>query len=190
VASVGLIFGILMIIYAGLASVLGLYFLSRAAARTEGRHSSFFAVSKLTYPSAAVFFDLAIAIKCFGVGTSYLIIIGELMPQVIAASAGSLREDWSLLLDRRFWITVFMLVIIPLAFLKKLDSLKYTSLIALVAIVYLIVIVVYYFVNPDYSPPPSDKMHYFRFSAKFFTHLPIFVFAFTCHQNVGLRNLG
>jgi amino acid permease len=29
-----------------------------------------------------VFFDIAIAVKCFGVAVSYLIIIGDLMPQV------------------------------------------------------------------------------------------------------------
>jgi len=174
-----------MIIYAGTASALGLYLLSRAAAKTGGRRSSFFAVSKLTYPWAAIYFDLAIAVKCFGVGTSYLIIIGELMPEVVAASVWGAEYD--LLLDRRFWITVFMLVIIPLAFLKKLDSLRYTSLLALVAIVYLIVIVIYNYFGPDYRAPPSDKIHFVRFSSKFFTYLPIFVFAFTCHQNVSSK---
>ncbi|EIE75899.1 hypothetical protein RO3G_00603 [Rhizopus delemar RA 99-880] len=64
------------------ASGIGLYFLSRCAARTEGRQASFFAISKLTWPKVAVLFDLAIAIKCFGVAVSYLIIIGDLMPQV------------------------------------------------------------------------------------------------------------
>ncbi|CAG8575779.1 2755_t:CDS:2 [Paraglomus occultum] len=184
VASIGVIFGSLMIIYAGTASALGLYFLSRAAAKTEGRHSSFFAVSKLTYPWAAVYFDMAIAIKCFGVGTSYLIIIGELMPEVIAASFGSSDGEYNLFLDRRFWITVFTLIVIPLAFMKKLDSLRYTSLLALTTVVYLIVIVIYNYFGPDFKAPPSDKIHYVRFSSKFFTYLPIFVFAFTCHQNV------
>lgn len=78
----GLLPGILVIMLSGIASSMGLYFLSRSAARTEGRHASFFAISKLTWPNLAVFFDLAIAIKCFGVAVSYLIIIGDLMPQV------------------------------------------------------------------------------------------------------------
>jgi amino acid permease len=82
VASVGLIPGMFVIVFSGITSALGLYFLSKAAARTEGRDASFFAVSQLTWPSAAIFFDLAIAIKCFGVGISYMLIVGDLMPQV------------------------------------------------------------------------------------------------------------
>lgn len=78
----GLLTGILVILLSALASGLGLYFLSRCAASTEKRSASFFAISKLTWPSLAVFFDLAIAIKCFGVAVSYLIIIGDLMPHV------------------------------------------------------------------------------------------------------------
>ena len=81
-ASVGLIPGIIVIFLSAVASGMGLYFLSRCAARTDGRNASFFAISKLTWPNLAIFFDLAIAIKCFGVAVSYLIIIGDLMPQV------------------------------------------------------------------------------------------------------------
>ncbi|CAG8453781.1 6244_t:CDS:2, partial [Scutellospora calospora] len=185
IASVGLIMGSMLIFYAAFTSGLGLYFLSRAAAQTKGRNSSFFAVSQLTYPKAALFFDIAIAIKCFGVSISYLIIIGDLMPQVVIAILGSGYIDSnSLFLDRRFWITAFMIVIIPLAFLKKLDSLRYTSFIALISVVYLVFIVIYYYVGPDFKAPPKDKIHYINFSGKFLTHLPIFVFSFTCHQNV------
>lgn len=78
----GLFPGILVILFSAAASASGLYFLSRCAARTDGRFASFFAISKLTWPNLAVFFDAAIAIKCFGVAVSYLIIIGDLMPQV------------------------------------------------------------------------------------------------------------
>ncbi|KAG9302495.1 hypothetical protein G9A89_007199 [Geosiphon pyriformis] len=184
-ASLGLILGGFMICFSAFTSGLGLYFLSRAASRTEGRHSSFFAVSKLTYPSAAIWFDLAIAIKCFGVGISYLIIIGELMPQVVRGliSENDFGAEYTILFDRRFWITVFMIIIVPLAFLKRLDSLRYTSLIAIFAVIYLLFIVVYSYLGPDYEVP-EDKIHLIKFSGRFFTNLPIFVFAFTCHQNI------
>ncbi|CAG8484238.1 12582_t:CDS:2, partial [Ambispora gerdemannii] len=184
IASVGLILGSFMIFFSALASGLGLYFLSRAAAHTEGRQSSFFAVSKLTYPTAAIWFDLAIAIKCFGVGVSYLIIVGDLMPQVILASAGEKLLIGSIFLDRRFWITVFMIIVVPLAFLKRLDSLRYTSLIAIFAVFYLVFIVIYHYLGPDFEAPPKEKVHLVKLSRKFFTNLPIFVFAFTCHQNI------
>lgn len=68
--------------YAALTSGLGLYFLARCADKVGGRNASFSSLSKLTWPKLGIFFDLAIAIKCFGVAVSYLIIMGDLMPQV------------------------------------------------------------------------------------------------------------
>ncbi|CAO3650435.1 unnamed protein product [Mucor fragilis] len=183
-ASVGILPGIFMIAFSALASGTGLYFLTRCAARTEGRNASFFAISKLTWPKVAVLFDLAIAIKCFGVAVSYLIIIGDLMPQVI----GSFSNHASIayfLTDRRFWITIFMLtLVLPLSFLRKLDSLKYTSLVALVAVVYLCVIVIYHYYSPTYPSPPQDAIQLGTFSINVLGHIPVFVFAFTCHQNI------
>ncbi|ORY95058.1 transmembrane amino acid transporter protein-domain-containing protein [Syncephalastrum racemosum] len=184
VASVGLLPGMLVIMLSGIASSMGLYFLSRSAARTEGRHASFFAISKLTWPNLAVFFDLAIAIKCFGVAVSYLIIIGDLMPQVVASFSHEAQAD-DILMDRRFWITVFMATaVLPLSFLRKLDSLKYTSIIALVAVVYLGTIVIYHYISPNFPPPPPEEVEMISISTAFFARLPVFVFAFTCHQNI------
>ncbi|KAG0844674.1 hypothetical protein G6F18_001656 [Rhizopus arrhizus] len=83
-ASVGLIPGIILILYAGCTSGLGLYFLSQCADKVGNRQASFTSLSKLTWPKLGIFFDLAIAIKCFGVAISYLIIIGDLMPQIFS----------------------------------------------------------------------------------------------------------
>jgi amino acid permease len=116
----GVFMGICVILFAGATSGMGLYFLSRCALRIERGHSSFFAVAKRTYPDAAVVFDSAIAIKCFGtavvdcadtgVAVSYLIIIGDLMPQVIGSIfPGS--KSMPFLLDRQFWITTFMYIL-------------------------------------------------------------------------------
>jgi amino acid permease len=186
-ASVGILPGFLLILFSAFASGTGLYFLSRCAARTEGRNASFFAISKLTWPKVAVLFDLAIAIKCFGVAVSYLIIIGDLMPQVIISLSSNSVDDLAyFLIDRRFWITIFMItMVLPLSFLRKLDSLKYTSLIALIAVIYLCIIVVYHYYSPNYPPPPIDAIELASFSTSILGHLPVFVFAFTCHQNVG-----
>lgn len=89
------------------------------------------------------------------------------------------------LTDRRFWITLFMLtLVLPLSFLRKLDSLKYTSIIALFAVVYLCIIVIYYYISPNYPSSPVEDIEYFTVSSSLFGHLPVFVFSFTCHQNV------
>ncbi|KAJ2883738.1 hypothetical protein H4R27_002570 [Coemansia aciculifera] len=179
-AALGLAFGSLVIVFSACASGMGLYLLSRCARRTPGRDSSFFAVSKLTYPKAAVFFDAAIAIKCFGVSISYLIIFGDLMPEIASALGFSAQ----LLLSRRFWITIAIVVLIPLAFQRRLDALKYTSFTALLAVVYLFIVVAMFFFTPTRKPLPKGDIVLFKWSKEFFTHLPVFVFAFTCHQNI------
>ena len=66
-ASAGIIPGMISCVLCGFVASFGLYLLSRCAAYTTHRSSSFFAVAKLTFPNAAVFFDAAIATKCFGV---------------------------------------------------------------------------------------------------------------------------
>jgi amino acid permease len=102
----GLVLGILVIVWSGLASGFGLYLQTRCARYLDRGSASFFALSQITYPNAAVIFDAAIAIKCFGVGISYLIIIGDLMPGVVRGFNDNPTATY--LLDRHFWITVFM----------------------------------------------------------------------------------
>ena len=103
----GIVLGVFVIIWAGMTAAFGLYLQTRCARYLDRGSSSFFALSQITYPNAAVIFDAAIAIKCFGVGVSYLIIIGDLMPGVVMAfneDAGNI----GFLVDRHFWVTAFM----------------------------------------------------------------------------------
>ncbi|KAK6829482.1 AVT6-involved in amino acid efflux from the vacuole [Apiospora arundinis] len=160
----GVVMGVLVIVWSGFTSAFGLYLQSRCARYLDRGSASFFALSQLTYPNAAVIFDAAIAIKCFGVGISYMIIIGDLMPGVVLGF-DSRAENVSFLMDRNFWITAFMLVIIPLAFLRRLDSLKYTSVIP-----YLIAALF----GQLHGEGPITAL----------SSLPVVIFAYTCHQNM------
>ncbi|KAH8816874.1 transmembrane amino acid transporter protein-domain-containing protein [Xylogone sp. PMI_703] len=180
----GITLGVIVILWAGLTSAFGLYLQTQCARYLDRGSSSFFALSQLTYPNAAVIFDAAIAIKCFGVGVSYLIIIGDLMPGVVQGfnpNAGSVE----FLVDRHFWVTVFMLVVIPLSFLRRLDSLKYTSVVALVSIGYLVILVVYHFAKGDTLAERGDVL-VFQWAGLIPTlkSFPVVVFAYTCHQNM------
>ena len=107
VSHMGIVLGGFVIVWAGLTSALGLYFQTRCARYLERGTSSFFALSQLTYPNAAVVFDAAIAIKCFGVAVSYLIIIGDLMPGVVEAYLDR-PDHFAFWTDRNFWVTAFM----------------------------------------------------------------------------------
>ena len=103
----GMVLGVLIIVWAGITAGFGLYLQTRCAQYLDRGSASFFALSQITYPNAAVVFDAAIAIKCFGVGVSYLIIIGDLMPGVVRGfDEGYFGVD--MLGERRLWVTGFM----------------------------------------------------------------------------------
>lgn len=187
-ASAGIIPGALTCMFSGVTTAFGLYFLSRAAAKAPHRRSSFFAVAELTYPKAALFFDAAIAIKCFGVSVSYLMIIKSLMPSVVAAihhdvsSPDTHIPDWAL--SSRVWLCLIMLILAPVSFLRRFDSLKHISFIALFAIAYLVVFVVYGYFRPLEGAPEAGDIHLVHITPGFLSSFPVQVFAFTCAQNI------
>lgn len=146
----GLVFGCGLILWSSLTSAFGLYLQNKVAKYANQRGTvSYFSLAQLTYPKLSILFDSAISIKCFGVGVSYLVVIGDLMPKImetigVNAEAASASGKMALvLMHRNFWITVFMVAIVaPLSYLKKLNSLRYTSFIALFSVAYLICLVV------------------------------------------------
>ena len=77
-------------------------------------------------------------------------------------------------------------MIIPLSFLRRLDSLKYTSVISLIAIGYLLVLVLYYFFAGNTLPPESDSIRLIQWAGAIPTlsSIPVVIFAYTCHQNM------
>lgn len=177
----GLVFGLVLVIWLSLTSAFGLYLQNKVAKYTQQQEAvSYFSLAQLTYPQLSIVFDSAIAIKCFGVGVSYLVVIGDLMPKIMESLHVPETSGW---MNRNVWISVFMVLVVPLSYLKKLDLLKYTSIVALFSVVYLICLVIEHFVidgvtknHVTYVGPVSLKSTLSSF--------PIFVFAYTCHQNM------
>ncbi|KAL8926214.1 MAG: hypothetical protein Q9208_003117 [Pyrenodesmia sp. 3 TL-2023] len=180
----GIILGTFIILWSGLTAGFGLYLQTKCARYLERGSASFFSLSQITYPNAAVIFDAAIAIKCFGVGVSYLIIIGDLMPGVVRGFSEN-AAGVGFLVDRHFWVTGFMLIVIPLSFLRRLDSLKYTSVIALISIGYLVILVVAHFTKGD-TMQNRGVLRIIRWESAVATlsSFPVIVFGYTCHQNM------
>ncbi|KAH6644203.1 transmembrane amino acid transporter protein-domain-containing protein [Boeremia exigua] len=183
-SKMGIFLGIFVIAWAGFTSGFGLYLQTRCARYVDRGHASFAALSQLTYPNASILFDAAIAVKCFGVAVSYLIIIGDLMPGVVVGFAPG-AKDVAFLVDRQFWITAFMLIVIPLSFLRRLDSLKYTSIIALFSIAYLVILVVAHYIKGD-TLAQRGPVRVFEWAGPInaLAAFPVIVFAYTCHQNM------
>ncbi|OUM63155.1 hypothetical protein PIROE2DRAFT_25067, partial [Piromyces sp. E2] len=178
-STIGLVNGIIAIILFGCTSCFTLYLLIECAKIVGGRNVSFFSISSRTYPKLSIVFDLAVGIKCFGVSISYLVIIGELLPKVTLGLFPSIPKD-SVCLTSLFWITVSMLIVVPLSFQKSLSSLKYASTISLISVSYIAILVAYFFFSGNRPIKNIDN----DIDTNFFRVLPIFVFAYTCHQNI------
>ena len=77
------------------------------------------------------------------------------------------------------------LIVIPLSFLRRLDSLKYTSVVALISIGYLVILVVAHFVKGDTKQERGDiRVAQPASVVALLSSFPVIVFAYTCHQNV------
>ncbi|CAI4039677.1 hypothetical protein SMKI_09G0840 [Saccharomyces mikatae IFO 1815] len=130
----GVLVGVVLTLLAAITSGLGLFVLSKCSKTLiNPRNSSFFTLCMLTYPSLAPIFDLAMIVQCFGVGLSYLVLIGDLFPGLFGG-------------ERNFWIIASTVIIIPLCLVKKLDQLKYSSILGLFALAYISVLVFSHFV--------------------------------------------
>jgi hypothetical protein len=77
------------------------------------------------------------------------------------------------------------LIVIPLSFLRRLDSLKYTSIIALFSIAYLVILVVAHYIRGD-TLAGRGTVRVFEWAGPVsaLAAFPVIVFAYTCHQNV------
>jgi amino acid permease len=83
----------------------------------------------------------------------------------------------------------FRLIVIPLSFLRRLDSLKYTSVVALCSIAYLVILVVAHFIKGD-TLTDRGEVRVFQWAGPVtaMAAFPVIVFAYTCHQNVILTS--
>ncbi|ODV87873.1 hypothetical protein CANARDRAFT_192817 [[Candida] arabinofermentans NRRL YB-2248] len=185
----GVLLGSLFVLLSALTSAFGLYLLAVSATYAIPGHASFFSLSKLTVPQLGIVFDLAIAVKCFGVACSYLIVIGDLMPQIMSSLlSNSFLESHPYAIDRKLWITIFLLAILPLVYKRHLDSLKTASLVALSSVGYLTILVVVHFVHlmfGGHEAVPKGPIHLVNPDSVvlMLSSFPILVFGFTCHQN-------
>ncbi|ODV81771.1 vacuolar amino acid transporter 7 [Suhomyces tanzawaensis NRRL Y-17324] len=176
----GLVFGVFIILLAASTSGYGLFLQAYVSRYVPSKNATFFNLCSITYPALSVVFDFAIAIQCFGSALSYLVLIGEIMPTIVHHIPLIAPEHY-----RTFWVLASGLICVPLSFLKNLDSLKYTSILGLVAIAYMVLLVIFHFVAGDVPQDLRGTIGLFPESASgVFSTFSIIVFAYTGHQNM------
>lgn len=176
----GIIGGLLIVLLAAVTSGYGLFLQAYVSRYVAKGHATFFNVCSITYPMLSVVFDIAIAIQCFGCSVSFLVLIGDLMPTVVSTVPGVSETH-----IRLFWILASAIPCIPLSFLKDLDSLKYTSVMGIGAIIYLCALVTFENIFGNVPDELRGEVHLMPTSVKgVFSTFAIIVFAFTGHQNM------
>eukprot|EP00729_Bicosta_minor_P017970 gene17970-35255_t len=117
---------------------------------------------------------------------SYLGIIGDMISPAIGQWMGGTNEDFcSVWADRRIAMTAALAIVCPLSVMKNIDSLKYTSFFAIVAIAYLtIVVVVRSGEGMKEAIDFGDQISFAELSEDIFRALPIVTLAYTCQFNL------
>jgi len=138
-ANLGWVLGAILIILCGIGAAFALYFLARCALKTS-KPSSFYKVASMATPKYVFIIDLIIAIKCFGVATSYLIVVSDLMPLAIKHMSPA-SVFWH---ERDTWVVVGFCIVAPLSSLRSLDALRWTSGLSGFFLLFLIGLVVAY----------------------------------------------
>ena len=123
---------------------------------------------------ATVLVDLAMILTCLGMAVSYLVVIGDTVTSLLGVPSSTAPG----------WDMAFLIILIPISLYNSLEVLTVISALALVFVVYLALMVIgFAFTGVDTIPIP-EKVGWFRVTPEFLQVLPIFTFAFTCHQNV------
>ena len=197
----GYVLGLVLLLLSAALSLFGLHLLTLSARTLNTNPASFYTVAHGIAPAATPLIDAALVVKCFGVATSYLIVIGDLLPTALAAlfpdhlpSTPSSSTLWMLADDRRAWITLFMLgLAMPLSCLRSLNALRFTATLSIAFVSILSLTIIVHSLFPSTFPPCDDASDptsckgstvSYSFSLSTLSTLPVFIFAFTCAQNV------
>ena len=227
-AGTGWATGLLLLVLAAAMSANGLFLLARASVKA-GLPGSFRSVGRRAVPGAEGLVDLAVAVKCFGVATGYLVslvfdlsltchhasikfltplkltskpfhrtmqitisdsMVGAFDHLLLPSDDSDPGPLATLLLSRRVWVVGAAAAVLPLSFHRTLDALKRASALALVFVACLVAVVLS-FATGTLDPCGGRDADECRGSVEATTDahstlasLPVFVFAFTCHQNV------
>lgn len=186
----GSVLGMILVCTSCILGLFSLHLLAICAKRVPPP-SSFYSVTEASVPQMTFMIDLAVAVQCFGVCASYLIVIGGLMPEVMSQFGAD--GFW---VDRRPWIIIGFSIVAPLSCFRKLDALKYTSGLSVMFVIFLTLMVFLFEIHANNLDPcqedddPDDDgtcvgdKPLISVTTNTFRVLSIFIFAFSC-QTVG-----
>lgn len=199
----GWLIGTLLMFICGASSAFALHTLSLCAMKLNEQEeeeisrseepkkfigASFYSVAKASLPQYTLAIDIAIALKCFGVSISYLIVVSDLMPLVMEHIG--LGGVW---VRRKISVVLGFCSVAPSCFLKDLTSLAVISSFSIVFVTFFAVLVCLYGMDIEgFDPCEGENSSVDEvcrgeivpvvMSTHALKAMPIFVFGFTCQQ--------
>lgn len=119
--------------------------------------------------------DSALLIMCIGTAVSYFSLIGDMIPSLVNNFITSIS------ISRTQCILISPIFLLPLALIKNVQNLRFTSILGLFGIFFLLFSSIYLLFSDDLVVDFSN-MPLFNFSN--LNQINIIVLVFTCHQNV------
>ena len=120
----------------------------------KGQISSYAIVCNDIAPRLQIVIDVFITFGFTLTCSAYLIIIGDYMPLVWRELFGG--DD--IMTSREFWILAFLIVLIlPTTSLKKLDHLRFSSMIAIGCFIYVTIMVIAFALFPGFDIEDDDR---------------------------------
>ena len=181
-AKCGWFLGLLLLFIAGAAAMFTLHLLNCMIMSSSKRHVSFYSISERVAPWCKLIVDIAIALKCFGVGTAYFQVYGSQLAQFIQAMNPSVNNVLSSFALRSIVILVGFVAMIPVCFRKRVSKTAVINVFGILGISYIVLISIVY-VEVDVGVTSVWPVGTF---AEITAKIPIFIFTFTCHQNMFL----
>jgi amino acid permease len=187
-AATGLVLGVVIVFVVGFMSFGTSYMLSslvRYCKRRAGR--SYKALGERAFGLVGgVVIDVCFILFLFGGTVGYVVIIGDLLTPYFETLTG-----WPEAEANRWLVEaiVIFVVVYPLCLLKRLDALKYTSFVALVCILYLVLVVMVQSLQRIVDDFDSERVVLGNANFGVFQALPIVTFSFTFHMQLfGVQN--
>jgi len=150
-ANTGWLLGFFFLLLSACFSWVGMHLLTLCCAKT-GFPSSLYSVTRPMHKHAPTFVDSLILFQLFGAAVAYLIIVGDLMPEV--AKQLSASQFWQ---DRTTWVVTGFLTVTPFSIPHNIDFLKYTSGCCIFFLIATAVILMLYTIDGTGLNPCADQ---------------------------------
>ena len=130
-AQAGWALGLGMVTLSAVVTVLACDFISESI--TLAGHHSFRTIANAALPHFALVADLAVLLASIGSGCIYLLVASDNLQSALAPEG-----------PRWIWLTLIILIVAPLSFIRSIDSLRFTSFASVLMLGYILGLIVSY----------------------------------------------